>query len=741
MKRAHLTILLVFVAGQIAAQPVPPPPSEEGWCGTSSARTEELKALHEWRSERRVAMKAAVPGPRVVRRDGLFIVEADEAVLANDDLLDLVGRTLRLHPGPGGFDAETVPLDDHDDVGELVVDFSLVPASPQSTEPTQRFETIDLPFSFPFFGGTHDELFLTEQNGIYFSTPVADRPDQYETEDAVSIAQPMISPLLLPRLPRAFAAPRVYANVMSDEVVITWQSDSEDFAYDVQARLRATGAIDLSWRSARSAEWGAVVVTPGLGGAGIERQSLLTLEDSPLDAEDEKPFHDLTRIGLERLAGTDLLHVRIRVYGPIDRDQIGDGQYLQYGLDSSAGSDNLRVAVHLTRDQESIFFTGRGWISNPGSLEISENEISFLMSDQDLAAGDEVTLNGWVWESSESRTVDSVAGSHSISRSSKSFELDLDSSGSRFIDAPLIETFTLPDMDPFQVWDLISAEFQIDAAGPDALAIYQNFFTDLILFASAYSTVGNPAVDGIAKRPGFGSTRPAFPALLHMNRLGYRLNASEESAIHVLNHEFGHRWLYFFEIVEDGKRTRSLNPAGAHPAQYVHTPAAFDLLGSQNSSAMGGSWFQEVGDGLYRARDPLAPYGFSWHELYLMGLAGPEEVEPWFYIADSDPELGDAYYPPDGIVVSGERRDVTIDQLIDAMGPRVPGVDSSRKRFQVYFVLLVRDLDEVTEEEIEDLGEKRQLLRSAIPAATGGRGSVDTVHGDSIPRRRGIRRP
>lgn len=729
MERVRLLVLLILVSIEAAAQPLPPPPQLAGWCATSPARTEELRARHEWRAERRIGTRATTP-PRFLERDGMFIVEADDRILVNDDLLDLVGRTLRLTPAESGYLARTVPIDYRDEIGSLVADFSVGSSSNA---------TISIPFSFPFHGFSYDDLFVNDHNGIYFSTPQSSRSNQYEATDAAAIEQPVISPLLFSRFPRTFVPPRVYAKVSSEEAVVTWRADSTDFGYDIQARLGRDGSIDLSWRSARDVEWGAVVVTPGLGD-GIERESLVHLEDSIFDATVARPDFDLVGFDIERIEGTDLIEVRMSLRGLVRRNSIEPGEYVQYGIDSSSGSSS-RLVVHLERDGEWIYFPDRGWVSNPGSLDLGSNAVRFLVSDRYVAEGSSVSLNVWIWDGASSTTVDSLQGTMSMSHSTERFELDLGEMSPGLVDGPIVETFTLPDMDPYEVWERLSQEYEIDPAEPDAIAIYQDFFTDLVLYAGAYSTVGNPVVDGIANRSGYGTDQPPFPALLHMSKLGYRYNSEESSSVHVQNHEFGHRWLYFFEIIEDGESRRSLNPGGGHPAQFVHTPAAFDVRGQRNSSAMGGSWFDDLGNGTFRSRNPVAPYGYSWHELYLMGLADPEEVEPWFYIANSDPRLGDAYYPPNGVVVSGDRHDVTIDQLLEAMGPRVPDAVGSRKRFQAYFVLLVRDLDAVTEEEIADLEERRRLLAAAIPIATGGRASVDTRFGDSTPRNRGVRRP
>lgn len=160
----------------------------------------------------------------------------------------------------------------------------------------------------------------------------------------------------------------------------------------------------------------------------------------------------------------------------------------------------------------------------------------------------------------------------------------------------------------------------------------------------------------------------------------------------VLNHEFGHRWLYDFTIEEDGVTTRNLNPVDGHPAGWVHTPAARPVYKPADYSVMGGSTWQDNGDGTFSSPSEAKGWGngFSWHELYVMGLAPPEDVDDWWYIRNSSPPLPDRYWAPNGITVSGERVPVTVDQIIAAEGPRVPAYPDAIQDFLAPMVLVAR---------------------------------------------------
>ena len=264
----------------------------------------------------------------------------------------------------------------------------------------------------------------------------------------------------------------------------------------------------------------------------------------------------------------------------------------------------------------------------------------------------------------------------------------------------------------------------------DAVAIYQTFFTDLIYYAGAYATGGNPQVDGVRPfMPVYGTHAARAPTLLHMNQLEYNWNAKERSASQVLLHEFGHRWLSFFSIVENGSLSDAVNPTGAHPAAYVHTAAAFPVYGEHEASVMGGAYFTQQGDGSWIAH--AANMGYSWSDLYLMGLAAPEEVPPWFYLAGTSLPL--AYWPAEGAVVEGVVHGVSVPQITAVHGRRNPTTALSQREFRVAFVLVSDGAP--TDAEVAKINEWRQVMERNFLLATGGRGRAITTFTRPAKRR------
>ena len=138
---------------------------------------------------------------------------------------------------------------------------------------------------------------------------------------------------------------------------------------------------------------------------------------------------------------------------------------------------------------------------------------------------------------------------------------------------------------------------------------------------------------------------------------------------------------------------------------------------------MGGAVFSEEGGGSYRTH--VANRGYSWVDLYLMGLAAPEEVQPWFYLTGTS--LRGEYWPDDNIVVNGTKREVSLSQLTAVHGPRNPSAALAQKTFRVLFVLVSEAGKEPTDEDVAKMNEWRALFERTFSLATGGRGRVETT--------------
>jgi hypothetical protein len=103
--------------------------------------------------------------------------------------------------------------------------------------------------------------------------------------------------------------------------------------------------------------------------------------------------------------------------------------------------------------------------------------------------------------------------------------------------AVILEVFTRPAVNVFGVWSLLRTSTGWRDEEVDAVAIYENFRTDLDFFAAAYATGGNPGVDGIGHIR--SSVEPRTPTLLQMNVADFSPFLPPHNS--TLLHEFAHR--------------------------------------------------------------------------------------------------------------------------------------------------------------------------------------------------------
>ncbi|MEO7042247.1 MAG: hypothetical protein ABI035_08305 [Gemmatimonadaceae bacterium] len=157
-------------------------------------------------------------------------------------------------------------------------------------------------------------------------------------------------------------------------------------------------------------------------------------------------------------------------------------------------------------------------------------------------------------------------------------------------------------------------------------------------------------------------------------------------AMSQIGHELGHRWAADARAIVNGD-TITLGPV--HWAAAVQLPAAFPYNRPIEADAMGGSTWKDNGDGTYTQldRDYYSPAkGYSWLGLYLMGLATPDEVPP-FYILRNLKRTG--RQEADGHpIYTGDRTNITIQDVIAAMGPREPDFAHSQKQFNTAMVVM-----------------------------------------------------
>ena len=149
----------------------------------------------------------------------------------------------------------------------------------------------------------------------------------------------------------------------------------------------------------------------------------------------------------------------------------------------------------------------------------------------------------------------------------------------------------------------------------------------------------------------------------------------------IFAHEIGHTWLAAAQYMKDGERRLMTAGGGSHWAFELHAPAPFPWWGTENGSVMGGSYWRENSDGTFTPTVGWSTKGggFSWLDLYLMGLATPNEV-PDMFVLHNLKQVGERWDDP----YTAEKKEiVTMEQVLAAMGPRNPPPERARKVFNI----------------------------------------------------------
>ncbi len=158
-------------------------------------------------------------------------------------------------------------------------------------------------------------------------------------------------------------------------------------------------------------------------------------------------------------------------------------------------------------------------------------------------------------------------------------------------------------------------------------------------------------------------------------------------AMSQIGHEMGHRWSAFVSAkLKD--ETIVLGPT--HWATGLQAPAPFPYQRPTEASAMGGGVWQDNLDGTFTQLDDdyyVPATGYSYLDLYLMGLLTPAEVPDFFILRNLQRQGVDAN---GHTIFKADRTRLTINDVIAAEGPREPDFDHSQKHFNTGMVIVLQ---------------------------------------------------
>ncbi|NUO52747.1 MAG: hypothetical protein HOV80_28210 [Polyangiaceae bacterium] len=245
-------------------------------------------------------------------------------------------------------------------------------------------------------------------------------------------------------------------------------------------------------------------------------------------------------------------------------------------------------------------------------------------------------------------------------------------------------------------------------------------------------------VSGIGISPKTSSTPPVKAFLWHNNILAM----PQRSALHDAPEEGYARYLFLLELSHLwGPAAQVPDP---NPGDLIGFPYHWSFFRDQPGPAGGNAW-TDNNDGTFTVipGDP-ATVQYNMLDLYLMGLAEPEEVTPFGALVNTtvpdmptDPFWGGAYAPRSfpwfntvdpPLTVTATRREMTIDDIIAANGPRSPGA-GVKTSWTIGIVLIVKA--DATEAEIDEAQAAFDPVANNLAPwfndATQGRGTLEVV--------------
>jgi len=195
------------------------------------------------------------------------------------------------------------------------------------------------------------------------------------------------------------------------------------------------------------------------------------------------------------------------------------------------------------------------------------------------------------------------------------------------------------------------------------------------------------------------------------------LDPEFEQALATLGHETLHQW---------SGNARFDQGAGPETALIGRDDAHWsNLLDSEGSVLYGHKW-RNNGDGTFTSA--ANSRFFSPLDLYLAGFYDAAEVPPMTLLVN--PDVDQRLTPPQSLVrygptISATSRQISIDDIIAAEGPRIPSAAQSRKHFRFGFILLAGANEPVSQSQLGAIDRVRRGFVDRFSVWTGGRATAN----------------
>ena len=205
-------------------------------------------------------------------------------------------------------------------------------------------------------------------------------------------------------------------------------------------------------------------------------------------------------------------------------------------------------------------------------------------------------------------------------------------------------------------------------------------------------------------------------------RISSRFGLGVNTTLTILAHEAGHRFLARALFID---HARSLFSAELLGRQQSH----WSYFMNSEASLLEGNRIIDHGGGEFRFETVGTVEGFSSLDLYLMGLLPPGEVADTFFVRNADIEddlFSPAHEPLAGVFFNGERVDISIEDIVEAHGRRIPDAPIAQRNFRYAFLLLHEDGRPPSAESLAKVERFRAAFDDFFDEMTGRRGNAET---------------
>jgi uncharacterized protein (TIGR03437 family) len=195
---------------------------------------------------------------------------------------------------------------------------------------------------------------------------------------------------------------------------------------------------------------------------------------------------------------------------------------------------------------------------------------------------------------------------------------------------------------------------------------------------------------------------------------------SRDTPLTILAHEAGHLFLAYASVrdPQDPSARPMLGYQQAHWA-FVFNSEASLLEGNRIRD----NWELQPGVSPRFATIAVTE-GFSPLDQYLMGFRAPAEAPATFLVTGS--RVDPTRHPQVGVSFNGERRDIRVEEVIQAEGRRTPDHTVAQRRFRFGFILIAAQGTDPSAADLQKIENFRQQFETYFRTATSERAWADT---------------